>query len=62
MGGEIEHKWDLPVKSAVLAYTTTVHSSTGVNHAFYAMHGREEILPVYWVYPTPGEREQTMFS
>ena len=26
------------------------------------MYGREAILPVDWVYPTPDEREQTMFS
>ena len=60
MGGEIVHEWDLSVKSAVLAYNTTVHSSTGVT-PFYAMYGREAILPVDWVYPTPDEREQSVF-
>ena len=61
MGGEIVHEWDLLVKSAVLGYNSNVHSSTGVT-TFYAMYGREAILPVDWVYSTPDEREQTMFS
>ena len=26
------------------------------------MYGREAILPVDWVYPTPDEREPTMFT
>ena len=61
MGGVIVHEWDLSVKSAVLAYNTTAHSSTGIT-LFYAMYGREAILYVDWVYPTPDEREKTMFS
>ena len=48
MGEEIVHEWDLSVKSAILAYNTSVHSSTGVT-LFYAMYGREAILPVDWV-------------
>ena len=43
-------------------YNTTVHSCTGVT-TFYAMYRkRKSILPLDWVYPTPDEREQTMFS
>ena len=51
-GEGIQDKWDLWIDASVFAYNTTVSSSTGVMLQ-YTMFGREAMLPVNWVFPTP---------
>ena len=60
-GERIQDNWDLWINALVLAYNTTVSSSTGVT-PHYAMFEREAMLPVDWVFPTPSAEKRTMYQ
>ena len=60
-GEGIQDNWDLWINASVFAYNTTVSSSTGVT-PHYAMFGREAMLPVDWVFPTPSAEKRTMYQ
>jgi len=45
------HPWDELLSSALLAYRTTPHSTTGYT-PFFLMYGREAVLPLEHIYPT----------
>ena len=59
-GEGIQDNWDLWINASVFAHNTTVSSSTGVT-PHYAMFGREAMLPVDWVFPTPSAEKRTMY-
>ena len=59
-GEGVQDNWDLWINASVFAYNTTVSSSTGVNPQ-YSMFGREAMLPVDWVFPTPSAEKRTMY-
>ena len=48
------------MNASLLAYNTTVSSSTGVT-PHYAMFGHKETKPVDWVFPTPSVEKRTMY-
>ena len=58
---KIQDIWDLWINVSVFEYNTTVSSSTGVT-LHYALFGREAMLPVDWVFPTPSVQKRTMYQ
>ena len=60
-GDEIQDNWDLWINPSVFAYNTTVSGMTGVT-PHYAMFGREAMLPVDWVFPSPSVEKRMMYQ
>ena len=60
-GEGIQDNWDLWINASVFAYNTIMRSSTGVT-SHCTMFGREVMLPVDWVFPTPSAEKRMMYQ